>query len=226
MADVRKQLRSWDPSRQQRYRAHTRITIHLLRDASSSMGDCQVALRAACLRYFDFLALEAPPETLLDVRDFSSQLSHSVPVSVTAIPPWSYRPDGGTALYDAVGQVLGEIAGKPGQHILLVTSDGEDSGTENGGSQDWQPAQIKRRIQAMPDCLCLFLGAFPEALTVALEMGFPESNCLVFETTRFPEAFEQVIRANRRYFLAPAPERKLLAAGGAFAETGAITCQP
>ena len=129
---------------------------------------------------------------------------------------------GGTALCDALG-TIGTESPQRGQHILVLFTDGDEN-----DSQHWSVGQVHTLLTTLQEesgWLCVFLGAFPDALPVAAELGFKEGNCFTFASERIPEAFEALRRATERYLTAPAQQRRLLAQGGVFLEEKTV-CQP
>lgn len=215
-----RQAATWDQARQQAYRArHPErvVVLHFLLDASSSIAAHEAALRAACNRYLQWLRTHGPAMALVDVRAFGSTVQdsqirplHEQPLLSSATYSATY---GGTALYDALGQV-GTQTPQRGQHILVCFSDGEECSSEH-----WSASQVHTLLTTLQDdsgWLCVFLGAFPEALSVAQALGFKAGNCLTFASERIPHAFDALRRATERYLTAPAQARKLLAQGGVF----------
>ena len=215
-----KPLASWDGARQAAYRqAHPDqlFLFHLLLDGSGSMHEHAGALRRAYNLYLHWLQRHAPPMSMVDVRCFGSTLQDRHMQALGIVHPLdttTYAAEyGGTALFDAVGDVVTQ-ASDPGQHVLVVFTDGMD-----GDSTRWSPSQVHELLQTMQtvnDWLCVFLGAFPQALEVGSALGFAPGTCLVFGTERIPEAFERLRRATETYLLATPPARKLLAQRGVF----------
>jgi hypothetical protein len=128
----------------------------------------------------------------------------------------SYDPSesDGTAIYNAVGEVC-TTAAQPGQHILLLFTDGEDCAAQ----PVWTAPKCHELLTALQEhsgWLCVFLGAFPEARTVARSMGFHDGNCLTFPGDQIPEAFTRLTQAIRRYLAASTTERKQLTTQGVF----------
>ena len=72
-----KMLNSWNPERQQQYRAkHQNLVFHFLLDASPSMcGEEAVNLRRSFNTYLAWLQSHAAPMSLAEVRCFSTPLS-------------------------------------------------------------------------------------------------------------------------------------------------------
>jgi hypothetical protein len=215
-------LASWDPTRQQAYRTeHPEdvVVFHVLLDASGSMYAHESALRSAYNMYLHWLQRHGPPMALMDTRCFGTHIQGKEvqPLGrMRPLHPETYAAAyGGTALFDAVGTVVTQ-ASEPGQHILVVFTDGLDS-----DSAQWTIGQVHElltTVQSESRWLCVFLGAFQAALATALDLGFREGNCLVFGSEKIPEAFERLRRATETYLIASPQQRLLLAHGGVFHE--------
>lgn len=213
-------LTSWDTAKQQQYRVTHGATLpvfHILLDASGSMVPHAHALRGAYNRYLAWLKQHAPALSSLDVRCFHADVASPAVTTLHSAQPLTeatYQPEGGTALYEALITACEDTA-QPGQHILLVFTDGVDS-YGNPITQACARDMITR-LRVERNGLCIFLGAFPEALAVGMACGFAEGNCLIFSSEKIPEAFQRLTDAMQRYLAAPTAERRLLAQGGVFA---------
>jgi hypothetical protein len=224
MTSTRNPLSSWTADRQDRYRqqhAEAVITFHFLLDASPSMIDANAAnLRRAYNMYLAWLQAHADPMSLVELVIFSTPVTrHPVRALGGCLPltdqTYDPRQGHGTALYRAVGEVVTTVHGT-GQHVLVIFTDGWDNTSMDF---DWTSAKVSlllRTLQAEDNWLCVFLGAFPEALEVGTELGIAKNNCLTFRSDQIPAAFQQLTRATARYLLAAPVERKLLAAKGIF----------
>jgi hypothetical protein len=218
-----KALASWDASKQDAWRsqhAQDVLLVHFVLDASPSMHPYERDLMRAYNTYLSWLQGAAHPMSLAEVFTFDTGLhrlsSMQALGAVQALTPESYQPlhGNGTAIYNAVGQVCTTTT-QAGQHVLVVFTDGEDGAPE----PVWTAGQVRELLTTLQEhtgWLCVFLGAFPQALAVARSMGFHEGNCLTFPGDQIPHAFEHLRRATLRYLAAPVPERKLLATGGIF----------
>jgi hypothetical protein len=224
MASTRNPLSSWTAERQARYRqqhAEAVITFHFLLDASPSMIGANAAnLRKAYNMYLAWLQGHANPMSLVELVVFSTPLTrHPVQALGSCLPltEQTYNPlEGhGTALYRAVGEVVTTVQGT-GQHVLVVFTDGGDNTSKDFAWTHTKASLLVRTLQAEDNWLCVFLGAFPEALAVGTELGCADNNCLVFTSDQIPAAFRQLTQATARYLLAAPVERKLLAAKGIF----------
>jgi len=124
------------------------------------------------------------------------------------------RKGNGTNLYGTIMNVLKAGGRHPGQHILVVFTDGID----NQGLDDNVLAVVRPSVTGVQadGWLCVFLGAYMDALETGKAMGFPADNCLVFTSDKIPEAFKTLTDATQRYLGAPVAQRKLLTQGGFF----------
>src|SRR5215471_18864958 len=83
-----KMLSSWDPTRQQAYRAkHPGLLFSVLLDSSPSMYAEAANLRKSCNMYTQWLQHHADPMSLMDVRCFSTALDPSHPVPIGMVQP-------------------------------------------------------------------------------------------------------------------------------------------
>jgi hypothetical protein len=217
-------LNSWNPDRQQQYRAtHQALTFHFVLDASPSMcGENEKNLRRAFNMYVSWLQAHADPMSQAEVRCFSTPLDPSTLVPLGLLKPLSgqtYNPaahGSGTALYRAVGETCTQAPDDTQQHVLIAFSDGYDNTSEDVGWSRGQVFTLLQTLQEQQGWLAVFLGALPDALEVGKSMGFHPGNCLTFGTDRIPEAFQRLLQATQKYLAAGPQDRKLLAAGGVF----------
>jgi hypothetical protein len=109
----------------------------------------------------------------------------AVPLSnVPALRPAQYEPYGGTALNDAIGNLIRSLSGHaPGQGNsvpVVILTDGEEN-----SSRQYRVDDIRQMVsyrQAIHGWQFLFLG--PEhALDYAQSIGIPKVNTAGFETT-------------------------------------------
>jgi hypothetical protein len=136
----------------------------------------------------------------------------------------TYIPSGDTRLGCALSQLLATTA-LPGQQVVVVFTDGLDSPWEEQlAAAPLSPphASIPHPATLLPKriadgWLCVYLGAFPEALGEGLRLGFTEGNCLVFSAYALAEAWQQLADGLQRFFAAPPEARKQLTTGGLFA---------
>lgn len=134
---------------------------------------------------------EAPGEARLTLRQFSHE--HSITVDNTGIAhvlpltDETYRPNGNTALYDAIGRAVDGTgarlaaipeAKRPGKVILVIITDGfENSSTEYTGSR------IREMLKHQQDRYkweVIYLGANQDAMAMGQQMGFMRSKSMTY----------------------------------------------
>jgi hypothetical protein len=213
-------LSTWNAGTQARWRqthATQVMVLHLLLDASGSMAGHEADLRRAYNLYLDWLKPHADPMSLIETQSFGTELRRQPVQALGTAPPLTAATYtarlGGTALYDALGTVA-TTAVDPMQHVLIVFTDGDDTASEHYTAGI--VAELLTTLQEESGWLCVFLGAYPDALATARTLGFHEGNCVTFAGEQIPEAFRQLQRATQRYLTAPPADRKLLAAGTFF----------
>ena len=193
------------------------MVFHLLLDASGSMAGHEADLRRAYNLYLDWLKHHADPMSLVETQSFGTQLRRSAVQALGIAPPLTTETYtarlGGTALYDALGTVA-TTAIDPMQHVLIVLTDGADTSSEAYTATG--VAELLTTLQEQSGWLCVFLGAYPDALATARTLGFHDGNCVTFTGEQIPEAFRTLTRATERYLAAPPADRKLLATGSFF----------
>jgi len=144
------------------------LAVILAVDTSGSMrkNDNIAKARSAAARF----AAEMPPGTRLGVLSFGTQTKLEQALTTdrarvqAVIQNLEAEVDGGTALYDAVVQGSGLLAGEKGQTNLVVLSDGRHEGTATTLQQAIRAAKGKARVTA-----------------VALEAGFPQDKAALQE---------------------------------------------
>jgi hypothetical protein len=121
----------------------------------------------------------------------------------------TYVPSAGTNLRDAIVtridaryEHLKSWDIKP--RVLLVgMTDGEDNASQH------TPFTVKQKItNAMEDgWTFVYLGAYPQADRVALDLGFPKGNIRCFEGARMRETMQELASATTAYRAAVTPSQ-------------------
>lgn len=129
---------------------------------------------------------EAPGEAKMTVVQFNTQLEfYAVNADVKSVNPLDtkiYTPEGGTALYDAVGLAIDETGkrlaameekDRPSKVIFAILTDGEEN-----SSKKYTGGEIKKMIERQRDVYkwdFVFLaageGAFKEAEHIGMQMS-------------------------------------------------------
>ena len=144
------------------------LAVILAVDTSGSMrkNNNIAKARSAAARF----AAGMPPGTRLGVLSFGTQTKLEQDLTTDrarvqeVIQNLQAEVDGGTALYDAVVEGSGLLAGEKGQTNLVVLSDGRHEGTGTTLQQAIKAAKGKARVTA-----------------VALEAGFPQDKAALQE---------------------------------------------
>lgn len=136
-----------------------------------------------------------------------------------------YQPSGGTYLKPSIGRLLGNAVGNE-QKVLVVFTDGLDNIGSDGGDlasgkpSPWSTAALHAQLTAKQaegeGWLCVYLGAFPNALGQGLACGFLEGNCLVFDKAHLAKAFETLRAGMQRFFTTSGEARRRLITSGLF----------
>lgn len=223
---------AWTDAKQAQYHAANspQVYIHLLIDASLSMQSHRRELVTALDRYESWLKRFVSPFSMMQRWLFAGKVYDASPmVYIKELPQLTlqqYNPMDllqqkipfhtlyeGTHLHEALYACLMEKA-EPVQHMLILFTDGQDTGSDEA---------IKRVCpdvmeHAMQDngWLCCFLGTDMAAINVGLQLGFARGNCLYFAEDKFPEAFQRLQEATKKFLNSAPAGRKLLTQGGIF----------
>ena len=116
------------------------------------------------------------PDLLVTLTTFNTQVRNvysNRPVSQCTFTRSDYYPSGGTALMDAVGEVVSDIAREKGEKVLVIVL---TDGHENSSSR-WNKAQIKALIEKKnpKNWQFIFLGVgidqFDDAVSMGINLG-------------------------------------------------------
>ena len=214
-------LASWNPQRQHAYGLSGALpTVHLLLDASGSMSAHRQDLLQGVNNIFLLLKRLLHPLSPVHCWGFNMHVFPLVRGKIGSLPFLAhreYRPEGGTRLFQALSTLVQGVD-TPGQQVLITMTDGID--TQEVVGQNTVTSEIVHtllRDRQDDGWLCVYLGAFPEALAQGLACGFTEGNCLVFPSYAMAEAFQQLEKSLQKFFQAPAAQQKRLAQHGVFA---------
>lgn len=115
-------------------------------------------------------------------------IHHGVPIEhVVPLTTETYRPTGGTALLDAVGETI-DLIGKvfveraekdrPGKVLVMILTDGEEN-----QSRHFNVDQIRSKIKHQQDAYSwqfVFLGASLDAVKTAASMGIGGAHAMAY----------------------------------------------
>ena len=110
----------------------------------------------------------------------------------------NYRPDGGTALYDAIGYTIKELSRKlhhdlrePNTSVVVVIL---TDGYENS-SRKYDHAAISstiKELEATGKWTFSYLGATPDAVEVATKLNIKRDNSMSFDIREMNKTYEMV----------------------------------
>ena len=147
-------------------------------------------------------------ELVMGLRFFNSQVDrNAIPFNnvntIAALNRELYRPDGGTALLDAIGKSIYDIKTQFGHEIeenqasvvLIIITDGYENASRFYTYGDIQ--RMVKELEATEKWNFTFMGADLDAMSVSQNMGFNKDSYLSFSKDKYAEV-------NNSYFDAAA----------------------
>jgi len=179
------------------------LYVTLIFDESGSMQSCKGAALAGFNHYLATLQRE-PAETRFTLTLFNSQKTEvrhrGVPVSaVQELGVETYRPDGGTPLYDAIGRTLSlarEEAPAGAKKLGVILTDGEEN-----ASQDYTRQRV---FELIKECerqgwSFLYLGADHDVWAAGGDLGIAGDGLISFCRRTVDDTFDQLSEATADY---------------------------
>ena len=163
---------------------------HIILDQSGSMSDCiNQTLKGLASQRKEILAIanEFPEQEIrvgLTVFDHNINIKYRN-LSVTELSKmdsFEYRPNGQTALLDAIGMSVADtqrLMGNEDSAVMIILTDGYEN-----ASKEYTHDKIKNLIQtkeATGKWSFTYLGATLDAVEIAKSMNFKEENSFAFE---------------------------------------------
>jgi hypothetical protein len=151
----------------------TQTHVTLLVDQTGSMAPYASQVVDGLNYYTKALCAQTPSPAFASLATFNTEVTthytHRPIHRVDKIRLETYRPEGSTALYDAIGTVLASLPGGTQQQLVIILSDGEDvcSHTTLTDCADQVALAQARGVRIV------FLGDGPEALALADLLGIP-----------------------------------------------------
>lgn len=181
----------------------TSLYVTLLLDESGSMQSCKGAALAGFNQYLSTLRRD-PAETRLTLTLFNSEKTEmrhrGVPVSaVQELDVDTYRPDGGTPLYDAIGRTLSlarQEAPAEGRKLCVILTDGEEN-----ASQEYTRKQVFDLIKhyEKQGWVFLYLGADHDVWVAGGDLGIAGDSRISFCRSMVDRTFDQLSEATAQY---------------------------
>lgn len=201
----------------------TRKTIyHLIVDKSGSMMDCVDNTINGFNEQVNKIkdkALEFAEEDItMGLTTFNDNVKHYYfqqnPKEMVLLNYENYRPSGGTALLDAVGETITEIENKvkasliPTTVIIVILTDGHEN-----ASKKYNLVNIRNMISKLEETgkwTFSFIGATLDAVDVAASMSIKSQNSFSFEKTAMKsEVWDKLNKSVSSYFTKKSQNRNL-----------------
>lgn len=164
------------------------IVNYILDESGSMMGVADAAI-SGFNEYVGDLRKSDDENTLLSLTKFESTTTvvHTMtPLSdVPDLCTHSYKPNGMTALYDAIGQTVRAIEGqvtKDDRVLCVIMTDGHEN-----SSKEFNQQGIKSLIESKEkegNWTFVYLGANQDAFAVGSTLGVQAGNTLNYQATR------------------------------------------
>lgn len=164
--------------------------ITLILDSSGSMASLADATMEG-IHSFIAEQRKLPGEAFLSIYTFNQLLAVAVEyenIQTVQTPP--YEPTGGTALLDAIGEVVTKIgqrlastpeAQRPEKVIVAIMTDGEEN-----ASKTYTKAKVQEMIKHQEEKYAwefLFLGANIDVAAVSASIGIRKSNAVEYSAS-------------------------------------------
>jgi len=201
----------------------TRKTIyHLVVDKSGSMMDCVDStingFNEQVNRIKDKSLEFAEEEITMGLTTFNYNVKHVYfqqnPNKMVLLNYENYRPSGGTALLDAVGETIIEIERQiaasliPTTAIIVILTDGYEN-----ASKKYNLVSIRNMISKLEETgkwTFSFIGATLDAVDVAASMSIKSQNSFSFEKTEMKNAvWDKLDKSVSSYFTKKSQNRNL-----------------
>jgi len=201
----------------------TRKTIyHLVVDKSGSMMDCVDSTINGFNEQVNRIkhkSLEfAEEEITMGLTTFNTNVNHHYfqqnPKEIVLLNYENYRPNGSTALLDAVGETITEIERQiaasliPTTAIIVILTDGYEN-----ASKKYNLEKIRNMISKLEETgrwTFSFIGATLDAVDVAASMSIKSQNSFSFEKTEMKNSvWDKLDKSVSSYFSKKRANRNL-----------------
>lgn len=161
----------------------TPVHVSLILDKSGSMQSVERETISGFNEYLTTLKNDKKINYTIDLTLFDTGVSQkyiSTPLSeVAMLDKDSYRPNGGTALYDAVcGTLLNRKAEVGGKWVVVILTDGEEN-----ASKTYDEAKMADMVKVLTNTgnvTFVFLGSNQDAWAKAAKWNFGKENVANF----------------------------------------------
>ncbi len=185
-----------------------RVLVNFLQDRSGSMSTKVRDVIGGFNLYLEALAKEPLVEYgfSLTLFDTAPELRYTaVPLAkVAKLDETSYRPSGGTALFDAIGNSVQTVSPDGFDKIItVIMTDGEEN-----SSREWTMQAIRELIrtkEAAGNWTFVFMGANLEAFGQGAAMGVKRGNSTQYDPADYRGVYRSLAHNTNLFSSSPAP---------------------
>lgn len=158
-------------------------------DKSGSMESTKADAEGGLKSFLGELEASNPGQTLVSLFHFSDEWGVVYEnVLLSAVPDYQLRPNGGTALLDAIGHTVANVGQqfarlpeeeRPGVVIIVIVTDGGEN-----SSRDYRREVIREMIEHQTNVYnwtFVFIGANQDAISTGGELGVGASASLTYD---------------------------------------------
>jgi uncharacterized protein YegL len=185
----------------------------LILDQSGSMTSCAdetiSGFNEQLQMINDLQRLHTDQQILVSLTTFNHFVHHPVCCTsadrVQPLSPQNYRPDGSTALYDAIGESVLSLKAQAGEEldndlasvVVIILTDGYEN-----ASKLFNLRQVRNMVRELEDTgkwTFSFLGADMDALTQAEELNIRRENAASYSKEQTESAFRSLNKSLENY---------------------------
>lgn len=179
---------------------------HFILDQSGSMQDC---IHPTITGFNEQLQLvcslqERHPdqELLFGLTRFNNEVMHTFfaahPATISELTEVVYRPNGTTALYDAIGLTVKllqhnlrkELTHDSSTVVIVILTDGYENSSKEFTLSDIQ--SIIKELEATNKWTFSYLGATRDAVAIARNLNIKTQNSMAFNKEQMPHTYDRL----------------------------------
>ena len=174
-----------------------RVLVNVILDKSGSMSTKVKDVIGGFNLYLDELAKEPAVDYGFSLTLFDTVVEmkyKAVPLAkVSKLDDTNYRPNGNTALFDAIGNTVQTVSTDGfDKTITVIMTDGEEN-----SSREWTLEAIRKLIQskeAAGNWTFVFLGANLDAFAQGANLGVPMANSVRYDPGNYWDVYATLSR--------------------------------
>lgn len=180
------------------------ILINFVLDKSGSMATCLNDTIGGFNTYIDELKRDTKSKYSFSLTLFDTNFENRhVAVDLSTVPSLTkstYVPNGGTALFDAIGRTVSAVEAKGTKHdkvLTVILTDGEEN-----SSKEYSLKKVKELIERKEsegNWTFVFLGADLSAFKAGDSMGIRMSNSIAYNQQNVGQTFSTMAAATMSY---------------------------